>query len=128
MPPRTEPHLSRRERQIMDVLYARGRASVAEVHRALPDAPSYSTVRALLGILVAKGHLRHKAEGHRYIYFPARGRAQAGRSAVRRLLATFFDNSAEQALAALLDVSEETSPAELDRLARLIENARKEGR
>ena len=128
MPTRPETHLSRRERQIMDVLYARGRASVAEVRQFLPDAPSYSAVRALLGILVAKGHLRHKAEGHRYIYSPARPRAEAGRSAVRRLLATFFDNSAEQALAALLDVSEKTTPAELDRLARLIENARKEGR
>jgi BlaI family transcriptional regulator, penicillinase repressor len=128
MTTRTEVHLSRRERQIMDVLWARGRASVAEVHRSLPDAPGYSAVRALLGILVAKGHLRHKAEGHRYIYFPARPRAQAGRSAVRRLLATFFDNSAEQALAALLDVSDTTTPAELDRLAQLIEKARKEGR
>ncbi len=128
MPARTEPHLSRRERQIMDVLYARRRAGVEEVRRALADAPSYSTVRALLNILVAKGHLRHKAEGHRYIYFPARPRAQAGRSAVRRLLATFFDNSAERALAALLDVSETTTPEELDRLAQLIEKARKEGR
>ena len=128
MPAKPEAHLSRRERQIMDVIYARSQASVAEVHAALPDAPSYSAVRALMGILVAKGHLRHKAEGHRYIYLPTRSRKDASHSAVRRLLRTFFDDSAEQALAALLEVSAGASPEELDRLAQLIEKARKEGR
>ncbi len=128
MPPRPEAHLSRREGQIMDVIYTRGQASVAEVHRSLPDAPGYSAVRALMGILVAKGHLRHKAEGNKYIYLPTRSRRDASRSAVRRVLETFFDGSAEQALAALLDVSAGTSRAELDRLAQLIEKARKEGR
>jgi len=128
MPPRPEAHLSRRERQIMDVIYARGQASVAEVHRSLSDAPSYSAVRALMGILVAKGHLRHKVEGHKYIYLPTRSRKDASRSAVRRLLRTFFDGSTEQALAALLEVSAGASREELDRLALLIERARKEGR
>ena len=128
MPPRPEAHLSRRERQIMDVIYARSQASVAEVHRSLSDAPSYSAVRALMGILVAKGHLRHKAEGNKYIYLPIRSRKDASHSAVRRLLRTFFDGSAEQALAALLEVSAGASPEELDRLAQLIEKARKEGR
>jgi BlaI family transcriptional regulator, penicillinase repressor len=128
MPTRPEAHLSRRERQIMDVIYARGQASVAEVHDAMTDAPSYSAVRALMGILAAKGHLRHKAEGHKYIYLPTRSRKEASRSAVRRLLETFFEGSTEQALVALLEVSAGASREELDRLSKLIEKARKEGR
>jgi predicted transcriptional regulator len=128
MPPRAETQLSRRERQIMDVIYASGQASVAEVHRCLSDAPSYSAVRALMGILVGKGHLRHKAQGNKYIYLPIRSRKDASHSAVRRLLKTFFDGSAEQALAALLEVSAGASREELDRLTQLIAKARKEGR
>lgn len=124
-----ETHLSRRERQIMDVVYARGRASVAEVHEALPDRPSYSAVRALMRILEEKGHLKHVAAGARYIYLPTRSRREASRSAMRRLLQTFFGGSTEQALAALLDAAPNgPSDEELDRLARLIDQARKEGR
>ena len=129
MPTAPESHLSRRERQIMDIIYAWGRASVAQVRKAMSDPPSYSAVRALMRILEEKGHLRHTAEGKRYIYAPTASRKQASRSAVRRLLRTFFDGSTEQALAALLDVSRDgATPEELERLARLIDNARKEGK
>ena len=121
--------LSRRERQIMDVIYRLERASAAQVVAELPDPPSYSAVRALLRILEEKGHLRHVEEGGKYVYQPTRPREHAGRSALRRVLRTFFDNSAEKAVAALLDLSDaDLSPEELDRLAKLIEQARKEGR
>ncbi len=129
MPAKSEVHLSRRERQIMDIIYARGRASIWQVHETMPDAPSYSAVRALMRILEEKGHLKHKAEGIKYIYQPTRSRKAASRSAVRRLLRTFFDGSTEQALAALLEVSASgATPEELDRLAKLIAKAKKEGR
>jgi predicted transcriptional regulator len=121
--------LSRRERQIMDVVYARGEASAADVHGGLPDPPSYSAVRALLAILVDKGHLRHRSEQGRYIYAPTRPRAQVGRSALRRVLDTFYEGSLEKAVAALLNGSEiRLSPDELARLGKLIQQARKEGR
>jgi BlaI family penicillinase repressor len=121
--------LSRRERQIMDIVYSRGGAGVADVMGALPDPPTYSAVRALLRVLEEKGHLRHKKDGARYIYLPTRPRGNAGRSALRRVLQTFYDGSAEKAVAALLDVSDsKLSPEELDRLSRLIEEARREGR
>ena len=127
---RTSSHtLSRRERQIMDIVYARGEASAAIVHAALPDPPSYSAVRALLAILVNKGHLRHRAEEGRYIYAPTRRRAQAGRSALRRVLDTFFEGSLEKGVAALLQGADANlSPEELQRLGQLIQQARKEGR
>lgn len=126
---RTEEHLSRRERQIMDVLYSLQRASVADVRQLLSNAPSYSAVRALMRILEEKGHLRHHKEGNRYVYVPTRSRRQAGRSAVKRLLETFFDGSASQAMAAFLEAGDtQNDPAELDRLAKLIDQARKEGR
>jgi predicted transcriptional regulator len=127
---RTPPHtLSRRERQIMDIVYARGEASAADVRDALPDPPSYSAVRALLAILVEKGHLKHRTEGGRYIYTATRRRTQAGRSALRRVLDTFFEGSLEKAVAALLQGSDANlSQEELQRLGRLIEEARKEGR
>ena len=129
MPAKSEAHLSRRERQIMDIVYALGRASISQVRQAMTDAPSYSAVRALMRILEEKGHLKHTAEGKKYIYLPARSRKAASRSAVRRLLRTFFDGSTEQALAALLEVSDAAAaPEELDRLAKLIEKAGKEGR
>jgi predicted transcriptional regulator len=132
LPPDVGPapsDLSRRERQIMDVIYRRGRASAAEVVAELADPPSYSAVRALLRILEDKGHLRHESEGGKYVYTPTRPREHAGRSALRRVLQTFFDNSAEKAVAALLDLHDaELSPEDLDRLAHLIEQARKEGR
>jgi predicted transcriptional regulator len=121
--------LSRRERQIMDVAYRLGRASVTEILDGLHDPPSYSAVRALLRILEDKGHLRHEQDGTRYVYLPTLSRAKASRSALRGLVTTFFDGSPEQAMAALLDVSrEDLSSQDLDRLAALIEQARQEGR
>jgi predicted transcriptional regulator len=121
--------LSRRERQIMDVVYRRGRATAAEVLAELSDPPSYSAVRALLRILEGKGHLRHEKAGSRYVFRPARSRERAARSALKRVLRTFFDGSAEKAVVALLDVSDAKLPQpELDRLVRLIEQAKKEGR
>ncbi|MBC7853437.1 MAG: BlaI/MecI/CopY family transcriptional regulator [Pirellulaceae bacterium] len=127
---KTSPHvLSRRERQIMDIVYSHGEASAATVHTALPDPPSYSAVRALMAILVEKGHLKHRSEGGRYIYSPTRRRAQVGRSALRRVLDTFFEGSLEKAVAAILHGSDgNLSQAELKRLSELIQQARKEGR
>ncbi len=121
-------NLSRRERQIMDIIYQQGEGSVAAVLKDLPDPPSYSAVRAMLRILEDKGVLSHRKEGPRYIYSPTLPRQRAARSALRRVLQTFFDGSTEHAVAALLDISEsELSDAELRRLAALIEQARKEG-
>jgi len=129
MPKKSHTNLSRRERQIMDIIYTRGRAGVADVVSELPDPPSYSAVRALLRVLEEKGHLKHKKDGARYIYLPTRSRHHAGRSAIRRVLQTFYDGSTEKAVAALLDASDsKLSPEELDRLARLIEQTKKEGR
>jgi predicted transcriptional regulator len=121
--------LSRRERQIMDIIYKHGRATAAEVLEQLADPPSYSAVRAMLRILEEKGHLKHQQDGPRYVFVPTVGRSTAKRSALRHLLRTFFDNSAEQAMAALLAESQDRiSPEELDRIALLIEQAKKEGR
>ena len=120
-------NLSRRERQIMDLLYREGRATVAEVQASLPDPPSYSAVRAMLRILEEKGHVRHQQDGPRYVYVPTVGREKAKRSALRHLVETFFDGSAEQVVAALLDGSaRQLTDEEVQRLARLIES-RKEG-
>ena len=122
-------NLSRREGQIMDIIYQRGRASVSEVLHALPDPPSYSAVRALLRILENKGHLKHTKDGPRYVYFPTRSRRSMSRSASKRLLETFFDGSVEKAIAALLDVSDsQLSEDELEQLSRLVDQARKGGR
>jgi predicted transcriptional regulator len=121
--------LSRRERQIMDVLYQRGKSSASEVRQAMSDAPSYSAVRAMLRILEEKGHVRHQAEGMRYLYLPTVARDKAKRSAVKHLLGTFFDDSPEQIVAALLDVSStRLTREELDRMVAMIEQARKEGK
>ena len=120
--------LSRRERQILDILYQRGQATAAEVQAALPEPPSYSAVRALLRILEDKGHVRHEQDGPRYVYLPTVARDNAQRSAMRHMLQTFFDGSDEQAISALLDDSSaKLSSAELDRLARMIDTARKSG-
>lgn len=119
--------LSRRERQILDILYARGSATAAEVRDALPDPPSYSAVRALLRILEDKGHARHEAQGTRYVYLPSVPRESARNSALTRIVQTFFDGSAAQAAAALVD-SGSLSNEELSRLSALIERAKKEGR
>src|SRR3954454_24699374 len=124
-----EQDLSRRERQIMDVLYRSGRATAAEVLDGLPDPPSYSAVRAMLRILETKGHIRHEEDGRAYVYMPITRRADARQSALSHLLKTFFDNSAEQAMAALLALkAEKMSDAELDRMSKLIDKAKKEGR
>ena len=126
MTARHHQDLSRRERQILDVLYRCGRASAAEVQDGLPDPPSYSAVRALLRILEDKGHVRHEQDGPRYVYRPTVARDNARASALRHMLQTFFDGSAEQAISALLDEeSTRLSRPELDRLARLIDAARK---
>src|SRR5687768_8434889 len=120
--------LSRRERQIVDILYAQGRATAAEVQALLPDPPSYSAVRAMLRILEDKGHIRHEQDGPRYVYLPTVARENAKRSAMRHMLRTFFDGSTAQAISALLDDSSaKLSDAELDRLARMIEDARRTG-
>jgi predicted transcriptional regulator len=121
--------LSRRERQIMDILYQRGKSSATEVREAMPDAPSYSAVRAMLRVLEDKGHVRHQAEGLKYVYLPTVTRERAKRSAVKHLLDTFFNDSPEQVVAALLDVSStRMTREELDRMAEMIDKAKKEGR
>jgi len=120
--------LSRRERQIVDALFKLGRASAADVRTEIPDAPSYSAVRALLRILEEKGHIRHEQDGPRYVYMPTVARESAKRSALRHLVQTFFEGSATQAISALLDSSpSKLSDAELERLSRMLEEARKRG-
>jgi BlaI family transcriptional regulator, penicillinase repressor len=109
----------------MDVIYARGQATAAEVAEAIPDPPSYSAVRALLRILEEKGHLRHEQQGLRYVFLPMVKRSSARRSALKGLVRTFFDGSVEQTVAALLG-QQKLSPGELDRLAQMIERAKKE--
>lgn len=119
--------LSRRERQIMDILYRLERASVGEVLAALGDKPNYSTVRAQLRVLEDKGHVRHEEHGLRYIYIPSVSRDVARRSALRHLVETFFDGSTENVVAALLGgEAAHITPEELDRIARLIAKGRKE--
>jgi predicted transcriptional regulator len=121
--------LSRRERQIMDILYQRGKASASEVREAMPDAPGYSAVRAMLRVLEEKGHVKHLEEGLKYVYVPVVAREKAKRSAVKHVLDTFFSGSPEQIVAALLDVSSERlTHEELDRMADLIEKAKREGK
>jgi BlaI family penicillinase repressor len=123
-----EVHLSRRERQIMDALHHRGQATAAEVQAALPDAPGYSAVRALLRILEEKGHIKHRRDGARYVYLPRGSRETARRSALRRVVATFFQGSVTQAMAALLETADaELSDSELQQLEHMIKQAKKEG-
>jgi predicted transcriptional regulator len=124
---RTHADLSRRERQIIDILYSSGRATAAEVQALLPEPPSYSAVRAMLRILEEKGHVKHETDGPRYVYVPTVARENAKRSALRHMLQTFFDGSAEQAISALLDDTSKLSDDELNRLARLIDQARSTG-
>ena len=119
-------NLSRRERQIMDILYSRGRASATEVNAALPDPPSYSAVRTLLRILEEKGHIKHREEGPRYVYMPIQAREKASRSALRRVVATFFQGSLANAVAALVDEGAKLSPAELKRIEAIIKKAKAE--
>jgi BlaI family transcriptional regulator, penicillinase repressor len=126
---RAKPALSRREQEILDIVYARGHASAAEVREAMDAAPTDAAVRTTLRILVAKGHLRITQDGPRYVYWPTVGREAARRSALRHVLQTFFGGSTETALATLLDIR----PGELDdrtrrRLKQLIDKVAKEGR
>jgi predicted transcriptional regulator len=121
-----EPSLSRRERQILDVVYALGRASALQVMAKLPDAPSKTAVRTFLSILEEKGHLVHEEEGRTYVYRPCRPRERAGSGALRRVLDVFFGGSLEQAVAAHLGESaDDLDEAELKRVASLIQQARK---
>ena len=123
------PQLSRRERQIMDAAYRLGRATAAEILREIPEPPSYSAVRALLRILVDKGHLRFDQDGPRYVYSPTVSRRKARSGALEQLVRTFFDGSPAQAVTALLDSSQgKLSRAELDELAALIDAARSKGK
>jgi predicted transcriptional regulator len=120
--------LSRRERQIMDSIYRRGRATAADVLADMPDPPSYSAVRAMLRLLEEKGHVRHEQDGPRYVFLPIVNRERARKSALKHVVKTFFDGSATDAVAALLDGERKLSTVELDRLSDLITQARQEGR
>jgi BlaI family penicillinase repressor len=121
--------LSRRERQILEILYQRGKASASEVRAAMEDAPSNSAVRTLLRVLEEKGHVRRKAEGLKYVYAPTIAREKAKRTAVKHLLNTYFNGSPEQIVAALLDVSStQLTREELDRMTEMIEKAKREGK
>lgn len=121
--------LSRRERQIMDVLYERGRATAAEILAALPDPPSYSAIRALIKVLEDKGHVKHQEDGPRYVFTPSVPRSKARRNALKHLLQTFFDDSAGEAVASLLGASAgKLKPEELDKIENLIARAREENR
>lgn len=122
------PQLGPRERQIMDAVFKLGKASVADVRRELPNPPSYSSVRAILGILEAKGLLRHDQAGLRYIYRPTIGRGAAQQSALKHVVRTFFDGSPERAAAALLAMSDSMTPGDIKRLTLLIESTKAEGR
>lgn len=123
-----ESGLSRRERQIMDAVYRLGEASVAEVRSEIADAPSYSAVRALMGVLEEKGELTHVRVGPRYVYSPTTPRDEARASALERVLTTFFDGSPTKAMAALMDLADEVPADDLDRLEKMIRDARREGR
>ena len=120
--------LGSRERQIMDIIYRRGRATAAEVHNDLPDPPTNSAVRGMLRLLEEKGHLRHESDGPRYVYVPTVDPSKMSRSAVRHLVRTFFDNSASSAVAAMLGMYESRlKDTDLDRLEALIEQVRGKG-
>lgn len=120
--------LGSRERQIMDVLFRHGRATAAEVLAELPDPPSYSSVRSMLRLLEGKGHVRHEWDGPRHVYLPTKSPDQLQRTAARHVLRTFFNNSMESAVAAMLGGAEKaTTPQELKRLAQLVERARRNG-
>ena len=118
--------LSRRERQILDVIYALGRATAAEVQERMPDAPTYTTVRGLLRVLETKGHVRHEDDGGRYVYIPTLTKQRAAKSALRHVVETFFDGSPSRAMAALLGGQRTVDDEEIARLEELIARARKE--
>ena len=121
--------LTRRERQIMDVLYRDGEATVSDVMAQMPDPPSYSAVRATMNVLEEKGHVRHRQDGPRYVYLPAVPRERASRAALNHMIQTFFDGSAERAVVALLQMTDsKLSPTDVERLAAEVRKARQEGR
>ena len=123
-----QSQLSRRERQIMEIVYARGKATATEVRSAMADPPTRTAIRTFLKILEGKGYLQHEKRGREFVYEPTRPRRRVGQSALRGLLCTFFDGSLEKALAAhLADPASRPSPEELKRLVRLINEARKQG-
>ena len=122
-------NLSRRERQIMDVIYRLGEASAAEVRESIPNPPSYSAVRAALRVLEEKGHIKHQYQGPRYVFKPTVNREKARRAVLRQVMQNFFDGSAAQVVNALLDISPTAlSEEERDHLMKLIEKAKQEGR
>jgi predicted transcriptional regulator len=125
--PAPKDKFSRREREIMEALYKRGEATAAQILEELPDPPTYTAIRTHLTILERKGHIRHRTDGTRYVYQPLVAREQMGRRAVESLLKTFYGNSIEKVVAALLS-REDVTQDELDRLAKLIDKAREEGR
>jgi predicted transcriptional regulator len=118
-------NLSRRERQILEVIYRNGRATAQDVLAQLPDPPTYTSVRGLLRVLETKGHVRHAEEDGRYVYFPTMTRQRAAKSVLRNVVSTFFDNSPSAAMAALLGGQKSLSEEELDRLEELVAKARK---
>jgi predicted transcriptional regulator len=124
---RSAPQLSRRERQILDILYRLGTATAAEVTQQMDDAPTYTTVRGLLRVLETKGHIKHEMDGVRYVYSPVVSKSSAGTSVLTHVVRTFFNGSPSAAMAELLGSSSKMSDDELRRLARLIEQARKDG-
>ena len=123
-----ESGLSRREGEVMEIVHRRGRVTAEEVRSAMDDPPSNAAVRSTLRILVEKGHLEHEFEGPRYVYFPTVSAAAARRTALKRLLSTFFDGSTEGALAALIEQGGPLSPETKARLKTLIDRAEEEGR
>lgn len=120
----TQSPLSRRERQILDVIYHLGRATASEVLERLPDAPTYTTIRGLLRVLEAKGHVRHEEDGGRYVYYPTLTKQHAAKSAIKHVVSTFFEDSPSRAMAALLGGERKLSADEIERLAELVERAR----
>ena len=126
----TEHHsFSRRERQIMDVIYRKRRATASEVMEEIPEAPGYSTVRTLLGVLEKKGHLRHERQGYHYVYFPTVAVDQVSSSMLEHVMNTFFEGSAERVVSAVLDITEsELTKSEYDKILQMVEQARQEGR
>lgn len=125
---RETPELARRERQIMDVIFQLGEATVGEVLERLPDPPSYSSVRTIIRKIEAKGLLTHRQDGKRYVYRAKQSRETASRTALQKLMDVFFSGSAPDTVAAIMDVSAKTlDPEDLDRISKIIEQARKEG-
>ena len=125
---RETPELARRERQIMDVIFQLGEATVGEVLERLPDPPSYSSVRTIIRKIEAKGLLTHRQDGKRYVYRAKQSRETASRTALQKLMNVFFSGSAPDTVAAIMDVSAKTlDPEDLDRISKIIEQARKEG-